>query len=71
MDGRTFISQLHWVGTTSLDGLMDQLLGIESDGADSQALSLEKCQKQLLLATYSNGQGPLFSSFTGSVPQDS
>ena len=44
---------------------------IQMDPADSQALSLEKCQKQLLLATYSNGQGPLFSSFTGSVPQDS
>ena len=51
--------------------LMDRLPGIESDGANSQALSLEKCRKQLLLATYSNGQGPLFLSFTGSVLQDS
>src|SRR5260221_13568562 len=50
----------------TLDGMLP---GIESDGADSQALSpwdgVEKCQKQLLLPTYSNRpRGPLFSSFT-------
>jgi len=54
---------------------------IQMDPADSQALSLEKCWKQLLLPTYSNGPsqlmgiqtdpGPLFSYFTGSVPDDS
>ncbi len=62
-DWRTFISQLHWVGTASLDGLMDQLPGIESDGANSQALSprdgVEKCWKWLLLPTHSNGPSQL------------
>src|SRR6266436_1146600 len=44
----------------TLDGM---LLGIESDGANSQALSpwdgVEKCQKWLLLPTYSNGPSQL------------
>src|SRR5258705_10923969 len=44
----------------SLDGT---LAGIESDGADSQALSpwdgVEKCRKQSLLPTYSNGPSRL------------
>src|SRR5258708_10377049 len=81
----------------TLDGMLP---GIESDRANSQALSpwdgVEKCWKWSLLSTHSNGPSqlpgiehgkmleavtssnlfkwtwwPLFSTFTGSVPQDS